>query len=166
MSQQLVIDGFAFAKNGSVQEGNLSVSRLVRLHDLLAEVSGEVSYQLSGYLAERGQMRLRLIVTGRLSLICQRCLKAVAYDLDVDSVLEVVPESAELSDDELEDDSRDFLPLPKAGDLDVAALVEDEIILNLPPVPRHENCAFPGDAESGDRLNPFAAMGGLKGKLN
>lgn len=166
MSQQLVIDGFAFAKKGGVREGKLSVSRLVRLHDLLAEVEGEVAYRLQGYLAERGQFRLRLQVTGRLSLVCQRCLKAVAYPLDVDRVLEPIPEDTELADDELEDDSRDFLPLPKSGELDVAALVEDEIILDLPPVPRHENCAFPGDAESGERLNPFAALSGLKGKLN
>lgn len=166
MSQQLVIDGFAFAKCGGTQQGELDVSRLVRLHDLLAKVEGGVVYRLQGYLAERGQFRLRLQITGELSLVCQRCLKPVAFALDVDRVLELVTETAELADDELEDDSRDFLPLPKSGELDVAALVEDEIILDLPPVPRHENCAFPSKSESGERLNPFAVLGGLKDKLN
>jgi len=69
-----------------------------------------------------------------------------------------------MSQDELEDDSRDFLPVVK--ELDVAELVEDEILLALPVAPRHEKCGLPGAAEAGDRVNPFTVLGGLKGKPN
>ena len=51
----------------------------------------------------------------------------------MDSLLELVPEGAEMSQDELEDDSKDFLPV--AGELDVAELVEDEVLLVLPVAP-------------------------------
>ncbi len=107
---------------------------------------------------------LHLEVSGTLSLACQRCLEAVPCDLDVDSLLELVPEGTELSQDELEDDTRDFLPVVR--ELDVVELVEDEILLALPVAPRHEKCGLPGAADAGERINPFAKLSGLKGKPN
>lgn len=157
-------DAFAFARDARVLQGTLAVSAMERLHDLLAEVSGEVSWQLEGFRGERGEPMLRLTVGGCIPLACQRCLEAIPFELEVDSVLEVVPANADLSQDELEDDSRDFLPVEK--ELDVAELVEDEILLSLPVAPRHERCGLPGAADAGERINPFAALAELKGKPN
>jgi uncharacterized protein len=84
--------------------------------------------------------------------------------LDIDSRLELVPEDSELSQDELEDDTRDFLPV--AGGLEVAELVEDEVLLALPVAPRHERCGLPGAAGVSERVAPFAALAGFKGKPN
>lgn len=159
-----ITDAFRFAKEGRVLEGTLPLSALERLHDLLAVVEGEIIFRLEGSKGARGERLLQLVVTGTLPLACQRCLKAVPYDLDVDSLLELVPEGAELSQDELEDDTRDFLPVAK--ELEVAELVEDEILLALPVAPRHEKCGLPGAADAGERINPFAALSGLKGKPN
>lgn len=153
-----------FAREGRVLEGALPVSGLERLQDLLVEVAGDVNFRLSGFKGERGELLLQLEVTGLLPLACQRCLEAVPFELDVDSLLEIVPEGADMSQDELEDDTRDFLPL--AGELDVAELVEDEILLALPVAPRHEKCGLPGAAGAGERVNPFAALAALKGKPN
>jgi len=159
-----ISDAFAFARDGRVLEGTLPVSELERLHDLLVEVAGEVSFRLRGFKGERGEPMLQLEISGVLPLACQRCLDAVPFDLDVNSLLELVPEGAELSEDELEDDTRDFLPVER--ELDVAELVEDEILLALPVAPRHEKCGLPGAADAGERINPFAALSGLKGKPN
>ena len=153
-----------FARNGQRLDGVLPVSGLERLQDMLARAEGEVVYRLEGFKGERDEPLLQLTVTGVLQLACQRCLGAVPFDLDIDSLLEIVPEGSEVSQDELEDDSRDFLPV--ARELDVAELVEDEILLALPVAPRHEKCGLPGQVEAGDRINPFAALAGLKGKPN
>ncbi len=142
----------------------MAVSALERLHDLLAEVSGEVTFRLEGFKGANGELMLHLEVSGVLPLACQRCLKSVAFDLDVDNLLQLVPEGAELSQDELEDDTRDFLPV--ARELNVVDLVEDEILLTLPVAPRHEKCGLPGAADAGERINPFAKLAGLKGKPN
>lgn len=107
---------------------------------------------------------LHLEVSGSLPLACQRCLEAVPFELDVDILLELLPEGAEMSQDELEDDTRDFLPV--AGKLDVAELVEDEILLVLPVAPRHERCGLPGTADAGERSHPFAQLSGLGRKPN
>jgi uncharacterized protein len=103
-------------------------------------------------------------VSGTLALACQRCLEAIVFELDIDSLLELVPEGVELSQDELEDDTRDFLPV--AGELDVAQLVEDEVLLALPVAPRHERCGLPGAAAAGEQIHPFAALAKLKGRPN
>lgn len=153
-----------FAREGRVLEGTLAVKDLGRLHDMLVGLDGEVVFRIQGSKGGRGESMLRLVVSGSLPLACQRCLGAVSYDLDIDSLLELVPEGAELSQDELEDDTRDFLPV--ARDLDVAEFVEDEILLALPVAPRHEKCGLPGSADAGERINPFAALSGLKGKSN
>jgi uncharacterized protein len=157
-------DAFAFARDSRTLEGVLAVAKLERLHDLLAAVTGEIPWRLEGFKGVRGEPLLRLTVGGTLALACQRCLGAVSFDLDIDSLLEIVPADAELSQDELEDDSRDFLPVER--ELDVAELVEDEILLALPVAPRHEKCGLPGVADVGERVNPFAALAGLKGKPN
>jgi len=159
-----ISDAFMFAKEGRVLEGTLAVSSLERLHDLLVEVSGDVSFQLQGFKSEHGELMLHLEIGGLLPLACQRCLKAIPFNLDVDSLLELIPEGADMSQDELEDDTRDFLPV--AGELNVAELVEDEILLALPVAPRHEKCGLPGAADAGERINPFAVLSGLKGKPN
>jgi uncharacterized protein len=159
-----ISDSFAFARDGRVLEGTLAVSSLERLHDLLAEVSGELVFRITGCKGERGQSMLQLEVRGVILLACQRCLEAIPFELDVDSLLELIPADAELSQDELEDDTRDFLPV--AGELDVAELVEDEVLLALPVAPRHERCGLPGAADAGERINPFAVLTGLKGKPN
>jgi len=153
-----------FARDGRVLEGELPLSQLERLHDVLASVAGVISYRIEGFRGERGEPMLQLTVSGQVQLACQRCLEAVPFELDVDSLLEVIPEGAEMSQDELEDDTRDFLPVVR--ELVVADFVEDEIILSLPVAPRHERCGFPGAADAGERLNPFAALDGLKGKPN
>jgi uncharacterized protein len=159
-----ISDAFVFAKEGRVLEGTLAVSSLERLQDLLADESGDVSFRLHGFKSEHGELMLHLEIGGLLSLACQRCLKAISFNLDVDCLLELIPEGVDMSQDELEDDTRDFLPV--AGELYVAELVEDEILLALPVAPRHEKCGLPGAADAGERINPFAALSELKGKPN
>lgn len=164
MSQQLEIDAYRFVRESRILEGSLGLSELPRLHDLVTEVAGKVEYRLRGVLGERGQPRLRLEVSGVLPLVCQRCLGAVEEVLDIESLLELVAADSEPTQDELENDSLDFLPV--AGALDVRALIEDEILLALPVAPRHEACGLPSDAEAGEQPNPFAALAALKTKLN
>lgn len=146
-------------------EGTLAISSLERLQDLLADASGEeVTFRIEGLKGARGQSMLHLKASGVLLLACQRCLEAIHFELDIDSLLELIPADAELSQEELDDDTRDFLPV--AGELDVAELVEDEVLLALPAAPRHERCSLPGAPDAGERINPFAVLDGLKGKPN
>ena len=134
MSQQIVIDSLSFAREGKALQGELPVSGLERLHDALAEIAGSVVFRLAGRMSRQDKPQLVLEVTGQVPVICQRCLGRLDSPLSIDSVLELIADEVDLSQDELEDDTRDFLVAQK--ELDVVALVEDEIILALPPAPR------------------------------
>lgn len=164
MSQQTVIDCQRFASENGVLQATLAVETLTRLHDQLSATTGELSYRLTGAYGDRGQLCLGLEVTGVLQLVCQRCLGPLAHRVEIHSRLEMLPEGAEVTQDELEDDSRDYLPWEKA--LDVPSLVEDEVILALPVAARHEVCDLQGRAEAGENVSPFAALASLKSGLN
>lgn len=162
MSQQIVINSLSFAREGRSLQGELPLSGLERLQDVLADVSGTVRYSLQGRLSRQGKPQLLLDVEGLAPVVCQRCLGLYAYPLLIASTLELIADEAEISQDELEDDSRDFLVAQK--EMDVAALIEDEIILALPSAPRHEECELPGSSERGTKVSPFAALSALKDK--
>jgi uncharacterized protein len=159
-----ITDAFVFAREGRVLQGTLPVSGFERMQDLLVDTTGDLDFVLQGYKTEHGKYMLHLAVSGALLLACQRCLLSIPLELDVDSLLELIPEGGDMSQDELEDDTRDFLPV--AGELNVVELVEDEILLNLPFAPMHQNCGLPGADGVGERINPFAALAGLKGRPN
>ncbi|MDR0717579.1 MAG: YceD family protein [Azoarcus sp.] len=159
-----IADVFGFAAEGRVLEGELPVALFRRLADQLANGEGVVRWRLAGSLDAEGEPRLDLEVFGRLALRCQRCLASLAWDLAVGAALRPVRAGQALPEDELENDEIDAIEVD--GEVDVLSLIEDEIILALPIVPRHEDCDAPRPAEAGGgsrRESPFAVLAGLRG---
>ena len=78
-----------------------------------------------------------LRIDARLWLTCQRCLERFPERFELSNVLSVARDEAELERWESEDPLVDALVAE--APLDVASLVEDEIILSLPVSPRHED---------------------------
>ncbi len=114
---------------------------------------------------------LHLQARATVGLVCQRCLQPMAVPLAVERRVRFVADEAEAERlDEASED--DVLALPPRGRLDLPALVEDELILALPLVPRHETCPQPlplpaedpvaDAAEAEDRPRPFAALARLR----
>lgn len=161
MSQRTLIDSLVFARSGASLQGGLPVASLSRVLDMLADSSGDLVYRVSGQMGPRGRPCLFLEVDGLLSVSCQRCLEGIAHALKIRSLLELIGSEEELTQEEIEDDSRDFLPAQK--ELDVVALIEDEIILDLPVAPRHENCVLPETGGPAEKMSPFSALKALKG---
>ena len=113
------------------------------------------------------QIWLHVSASTRLPLECQRCLAPVEVAVDVARSFGFVHgvDAAAQLDAESEDD---VLALTRA--LDLRELIEDELLLALPLVPRHEHCPQPlpvpidSDADSVEEgtPNPFAALAALK----
>ena len=76
----------------------------------------------------------------RLHMICQRCLDPMEQPLEVDRHFRFVSseQAAETEDDQAEEDL-----LVASPAFDAMTLIEDELILALPLVPRHESCQRP-----------------------
>jgi uncharacterized protein len=115
------------------------------------------------------QLWMHLQADAVLPLTCQRCLGPVDVSLSIDRAFRFVADeaTAEAQDDEAEED---LLVISRSFDL--LSLIEDELLMDLPPVPRHETCPVPVQLSAQDpdfeteaeRPNPFAALGKLKGK--
>jgi len=168
------LDVAAFAKAGGRLTDRWPLVQFDRLTEsAVAEAgaieAGEVAWSARGESrALRGgeaQVWLHLTAATSVPLECQRCLKPVDSALQIErSFLFVHGEDAAAQLDADTDD--DVLALTRA--LDLRELIEDELLLALPIVPRHGVCPEPlvasADAagEVEEKPNPFAALAALK----
>jgi len=139
MSQAEVIDGLQFARAALERRGSVGMERLPRLAQLRCSTEG-LEYRLRGGQAGNGKPCLRLSVVGSLGLVCQRCLDPIQVPIVLDTELQLAENAREISD---ADDEIDRVIASRH--MDIAWLVEDEVILALPMVPRHEECEPSGD---------------------
>ena len=161
MSQRIVIERASLARESGSQQGEVRIADLTRLLDLLSDSSGCLRYRLDGKVGPRDRLQLLLQVDGMLSICCQRCLEGIDRPVAIRSLLEFVNDE-DLTQEEIEDDTKDFLPA--VSELDVVALIEDEILLDLPYAPRHQSCVLPVAAGDTGKVSPFSALKGLIGK--
>ena len=164
-----------FANEGaSLQQ----TSALAPMDRLCASVQGsveglEVQWQLQGETrtsryGAKPQVWLRLQATAQVPMTCQRCMSEASIALKIDqSYRFVATESEALAEDE--DSTEDLLVLSR--DFDVLELLEDELIMALPPIAKHTVCPISPSMEAVDadfssdaqvRPNPFAVLQKLK----
>lgn len=180
------LDVAAFCRDGGRLDGQAALADLPRFADSVVRradgaAESPVQWRAEGSLqAVAGgppQCRVDLTVHARPTLECQRCLQPVAVPLEIERRIRFVQgeEAAARLDEELEDDVLALSPR-----FDLLALVEDELLLALPLVPRHDACpdlpaglrpeagaqAAAGGAgpdRPGERTDhPFAALAALR----
>jgi uncharacterized protein len=134
MSQAGVIDSLQFARAALEQRGVLGMERLPRLAKMQCSTQG-LEYHLRGGSASNGRPCLRVSVRGSVDLPCQRCLDLFPVPIAIDAELQLSESLREISeaDDEID-------RVLASRHMDLGQLIEDEVILALPMVPRHEAC--------------------------
>lgn len=165
------LDLRVFADAGTRLEGELAPAALQRLADSVLRsdaapppVRWSAQGELRPVTGSRPELWLQLQAQTTVTQQCQRCLQPMAVPLGVDRGFRFVAseEEAERLDEESEDDV-----LVESRRFDLPALIEDELILALPLVPRHETCPQPlptAAADDADEAapNPFAALAALR----
>jgi uncharacterized protein len=152
-----------------VLEGRWPLAGLARLAESLAAVPVDeavlwrAAAQLRPVTGGEPERWLHLRASTTVPLQCQRCLGPLAQPIEVDRRFLFVADEdeAERLDEESEDDVLVLQPRLNLGEL-----LEDELILALPIVPRHEGeCPEPlrpaGEDDTG-RPHPFAALAALR----
>jgi uncharacterized protein len=169
------LDMAAFAQAGGRLQGEWPLVRMRRLTQDALPLSADSPAQTVAWSAHgalkavagaEAQTHLRLSARTALQLTCQRCLQPMTVPLDVQTSLRFVRGEAQA--EALDEDSNDDV-LALTPSLDLLALIEDELILALPLVPRHELCPEPlpmsaGEGElaaSDDAEHAFAALASL-----
>lgn len=156
MSRAGTIDGPRFALTREVVTGALAIKDLPRLAEMGCEAAA-LQYAVRGSESAEGRAALAVEVRGSLRLTCQRCLGAFEFPLAATSTLELAGSQTEI---DAADDERDRVLASKS--MDVAAIVEDEVILGLPMVPMHASCEAAVAHAAGKEASPFAALAGLQ----
>lgn len=194
------LDIFALARAAGHAEGTLALSQLSRMvTEVPADAPGEAhamrfSWSATGYMQGRDDAsgravqtpHLHLQVEGAVWLDCQRCLAPFEQPLAVDAHYRIVASEAALGQIDPEDEVDAIVGSRR---FDLVDLIDEEIALAVPMVPKHEICpvvheSLASGADGADavdleqidalearlreqadaaRQRPFAALAGLAG---
>lgn len=137
MSEKFIpehIDPYRFAEQGLHLEGMVKVIDMHRLSSLLSAGGEPIAVSLIFGLDEQGLAFVKGHLETKLLLQCQRCMEPYKYEIISDFLLGVVS-----SIDEADALPEHYEPaMAKEGQLALRELIEDELILNLPIIPKHE----------------------------
>lgn len=161
------VDVQALAAHHAAIEGVTPLAELPRLCDPNDNPTATVNWRAHGSRRERPgadpMVHLHLEASTRVVRVCQRCLEPMPIALEIDRRLRFVRSEAEAERLDVESDE-DVLALEPT--LDVLELIEDELLLELPLVPRHEQCvdlaALGSDDPAAEAAHPFQALAALK----
>jgi len=172
------IDTHEFCRRADDAHGRVPLASLQRLASLLAAPEGELEWGLTGRSALSAdgsrQAFLELRLDAHPIMRCARCLEPVAVTLSEQRAYRLVGDEAQAAQEDADDDEYDVLVASRRFNLD--ELIQDEAIMALPAVPRHERCESPAVSVTPDdqappdspsepgaeRSNPFAVLAGMK----
>jgi uncharacterized protein len=163
-----------FAKSGANLVGQ---ERLAKFERLIEETMGlgaetPVTFEAEGSLRKDAggsdEVWLHLSASATLMRTCQRCLSPVEVDASFSREFRFVA-NEELAEVEDEESDEDVLVFSHAFDL--LALIEDELLMEMPTSPKHDVCPQPVKLSVADldfveesevKPNPFAVLEQLK----
>lgn len=165
------LDVRKMARKDVVFSGDTPLNSFSRLEGLIESQDGSLSYQLQVEVEQGGHIVLRGSLKADLQVLCQRCLKAMPYQLDTEMALGIVRN----------DEASQQLPksldpwVLEEDEADMYGMLEDELILALPAVHFHpqNECEGLSSYQAGDvsefeekqaeeKPNPFAELEKLK----
>lgn len=167
------IDPFRLARNGLTLDGDLPVKNMGRLSEIVDDDSGTVHVKMHFDLDKvLGAPYMNGEFTAALPLKCERCSEQMTYDVDIKCSLGLIN-----SERKIESLAEQYEPWVLDYDSDnpimLSSIVEDELILAIPLVPKHEYACLPAEAwVAGEKIeeeitkkeSPFAVLSALKSK--
>lgn len=153
------------AEGKRIFSGTIPLQRMKRLAPLLVSAANEAAFTAAFKRDVENRVIIDLQVEADLPLICQASLDVYDEKVQRHSELAVIDE------DEREDDVPDYYDVVRSehGRVAIATLVEDELLLSLPQIPRKPGLAnvefstgeLPAETEARQtegKTNPFAAL--------
>ena len=164
MPARPTFDAFRLARTQETLNGAATMVDMPRLAQSVLDRDARVNYEVRGHLDDEGHPAAVMHLSGRLALRCERCSQPMQFALQREVPFRFVRDEQELNTLPVEDNEVE--EVVGSPTMDLIAWVEDEVILSLPLVPRHPDCAVPLagilKAAEGDRPHPFAALAKLK----
>ena len=162
----LIIHNLEFAEAKQTLAGEIDALTCERLAETLAPNIGanqslggtgaHISFKLTGAAKQLRNPSLHLHIEAKLPVTCQRCLDEMQVQLNLDFNYIICNELPLETD---ENDDTDWLEA--APDMNVQALIEDELLLAMPIAPMHAHDCSQQSMQSGEKPNPFAVLKNL-----
>jgi len=153
------------AEGKRIFSGTIPLSRMKRLAALLEDAKGEAAFTAAFRTDLDQRVVIDLHVQAALSLVCQASLEVYEEQVERDTELAVID-----NDNEQFDLPENYEPvLSENGRLAIASLVEEELLLGLPQVPRKPGLQLVDYSTGGQkktsetltegsRKNPFSVL--------
>ncbi|MDO6426936.1 MULTISPECIES: 23S rRNA accumulation protein YceD [Thalassotalea] len=163
----ITIDPYKSAQRRLVCEGFFESSEMNRLLAACESCSEQIHVNVAFGVDELGLITISGKGSVPATLTCQRCTESLESTLLIDFVFS--PVKNQEAADELPS-YYDAIELDENGEVNLRELVEDELILAIPLIPRHDqqDCQSPADSvwgklpEEQEKPNPFDVLKKLK----
>ncbi|PSB91652.1 hypothetical protein BZL35_00869 [Candidatus Pandoraea novymonadis] len=154
MNHGYIIDLFEFARNGRLVTGDVHLMALSRMLTAVpedvaeAELASQVfHWRIEGFenLVPRvnsmpqSELFLKLALNGPMWLECQRCLMPYQEFLTSETTFKIVTHEVKADDISLVGQDK-FEVLVGSKQFDMKILIEEELLLSMPIVPKHSVC--------------------------
>ncbi len=159
----VTIDPYKSAQRRLVCNGYFDAAGLKRLLDESEMASEQVNVVVKFDVDEQGLVLITGEASTSVSLTCQRCSEPYEQKLDVSFSFSPVRNE---DDEERLPSSYDAVELDENGEVNLRDLVEDELLLAIPLIPKHELKECSGSTESSwgklpdtlEKPNPFDVL--------
>ncbi len=162
------VDPYLQARRARHMQGSISLAKFERLVDALSRADGDVDVdiQFGHGVSGKAQAQFQLGLSATLIAECQRCLGEVNYPISSDKTMMLVKDKEALAKV-----PEEFEPvLVEEDKLSLMSIIEDELLLSLPLMFKHDACHMAVTAKESDeeefevRVNPFVVLSELKSK--
>ena len=145
----LTIDIFELARSCQTLEGEVILEDLGPLRERDPQLTvSPIKFVATGLGSIRQYPAVSLSIEGEAQTSCATCNRLVS-----------VPLAHELTFISLDEDEEDQDVIVGSTTFDVNAWVEEEVLLTLPMVARHDDCHYePEPEEEAPKNNPFAGL--------
>ena len=163
-----IIDYNKFVSRGKVLSGILERDGFTRNKGVFSLVS-DVLVKLSFDLDQNGQVTLNTDMSASVSADCQRCLELFEFEISKSGAFSISEGDDASAENFLLNGGRDIF-YANNGKLDVLGLIEDELLLAVPMITKHEDMSSCGAMKHdpsiegpSDGRKPFAGLRELMG---
>jgi uncharacterized protein len=162
------VDAWRMVQARRTFQGSVPLASMPRLKGSLCSTDGAITYDIEFGRDELGVANVRVKADAALPLLCQRSLEPFVFPVNVDATLGlIVSESEEAG----LPPGYEPLLLESDGQLHIADVIEDELILALPVVPLkpgvepvERSWTDEEIEEEPPKENPFAVLQQMKAK--
>jgi len=157
------IEPLKLAQMGSHLKGQVALAKMTRLHNSLCDFQGNVEIDWLFSIDKKHHPTILGNLQAQLILQCQRCLQPMQWLIDKSLALTFLTNE---QDEEILPTGYEAITWTGAS-IQLMALIEDELILALPIIAKHDKCPsneykLSENINDNFQHNPFHILGTLK----